>query len=101
MQGFDGLYFLIGEKFWIALADQRQCQYRRPASSSRYSVQRTRSAEIAQRGRAVARQPADQREQDRNAGGGRDEVLHRHGQHLRQVAHGGEFARRSLANWYW
>ncbi|KAG0763588.1 hypothetical protein G6F22_018396 [Rhizopus arrhizus] len=90
MQGFHRLHVLVGaEVLDHALADERQRQHE---GQGQQHIQRAADhvgPEVADGGRAVPRQPADQREQDGDAGGGRDEVLHRQRQHLRQVAHRG------------
>ncbi|MNV22659.1 hypothetical protein D3C71_1136430 [compost metagenome] len=88
MHGFDRLNFLVrAEVLDHALTDQRQRQHQGQRQQHIERAADHIGPEVAHGGRAMPGQPADQREQHGDAGGGRDEVLHRQRQHLRQVAH--------------
>ncbi|MNV39419.1 hypothetical protein D3C71_1309980 [compost metagenome] len=90
MQCFNGLYVLIrAEVLDDALADQRKRQHEGQRQQHIHRAADHIRPEVADRGRAVARQAAYQREQHGDAGGGGHEVLHRQRQHLRQIAHRG------------
>ncbi|KAG1177239.1 hypothetical protein G6F35_016403 [Rhizopus arrhizus] len=84
MQGFHRLHVLVGaEVLDHALADERQRQHE---GQGQQHIQRAADhvgPEVADGGRAVPRQPADQREQDGDAGSS------------------SWIRRRSLASWCW
>ena len=54
--------------------------------------------EVPERRRRLARDPADERDDDGHARRGADEVLHREGDHLREVAHASSRRRSSASS---
>jgi hypothetical protein len=86
---FDQRHGLIRvEGLHHALRNQGHGQHQRNWQQDVEHAARGVDPEVADGGALTAREAADQRDQDRHADRGGDEVLHRQAEHLRQVAHG-------------
>ncbi|KAI1692305.1 hypothetical protein Ddc_23681 [Ditylenchus destructor] len=86
--GFDGLEGLVAvEVLDHALLDEDDREDEGQRQQQPQGAARHVGPEVADMAGQTRGEAADQREQHGDAGGGRDEVLHRQRQHLRQVAH--------------
>ena len=70
-----------------ALPDEEQADDDRDRQQDVEDAARQIDPEIADRLRRAAREAADQRDGERNAGRGRHEIVHRQPRHLREIAH--------------
>ena len=81
---------LVGlERLHHALRNQQQGHNDRQRQQDIERAADQVDPEVADRGAGASHEAADQRHQHGHAGGGRDEILHRQAEHLRQVAQRG------------